>query len=271
MVNFDFSAINNVLARLFALIWVSAHNMKFENAPGDADSSDDPKELGALTQANDAVLWIVDTCDKRFVEFYSAHIVDSTKRLRYWLKHKPQKWSELNILARSLSRILQTELGQQLYYRYPKQKAEKLLMWRSDWEKAVVAFPGIRLDVFSAVDCYSLQHNTASVFHCMRILENGLGVLAKDVDLNFDFQQWNTIIEQIESKINKIRRSSPQGPEKSKRMQFLSEAAKEFYYFKDGWRNYVSHNRADYDENQAAGVIEHTRAFMNHLSTQLSE
>ncbi len=54
-------------------------------------------------------------------------------------------------------------------------------------------------------------------------------------------------------------------------MQFLSEAAKEFFYFKDGWRNHVSHNRGTYDEHQAASVLEHTRSLMNHVATPLSE
>lgn len=58
---------------------------------------------------------------------------------------------------------------------------------------------------------------------------------------------------------------------KNERMQFLSEAAKEFFYFKDGWRNYVAHARGTYDEHQAASVLEHTRTFMNHLSTELSD
>jgi len=87
----------------------------------------------------------------------------------------------------------------------------------------------------------------------------------------FDLQQWNTIIEQIEAKIAELRKSLPRGPEKNERMQFLSEAAKEFFYFKDGWRNHVSHNRGTYDEHQAASVLEHTRSLMNHVATPLSE
>jgi len=105
----------------------------------------------------------------------------------------------------------------------------------------------------------------------MLILERGLGALAKDVELTFDVQQWNTIIDQIEKKIRELSQSLSKGISKNERMQFLSEAAKEFFYFKDGWRNYVSHGRGDYDEHQAASVLEHTRAFMNHLSSQLSE
>ena len=127
------------------------------------------------------------------------------------------------------------------------------------------------LDIFSAVDCYALGHSTACVFHCMRILERGLSALAHDVELTFDVQQWNEIIEQIEARIVLARKKLPRGVDKNERMQFLSEAAKEFFYFKDGWRNYVSHNRGNYDENQALSTLEHVRSFMNHLATRLSD
>jgi hypothetical protein len=105
----------------------------------------------------------------------------------------------------------------------------------------------------------------------MQALESGLRSLAADVGLTFDVQQWNAIIEQIESKITDLRKTLPAGAGKNDRTQFLSEAAKEFFYFKDGWRNYVSHGRAAYDEYQALSVLEHTRSFMNHLATRLSE
>ena len=63
----------------------------------------------------------------------------------------------------------------------------------------------------------------------------------------------------------------PSGVKKSKRLQFLSEAAKEFVFFKDGWRNYVSQDLASYDEYQARSVLEHVRAFMIVLSSRLCE
>jgi hypothetical protein len=52
-------------------------------------------------------------------------------------------------------------------------------------------------------------------------------------------------------------------------LQFLSAAAKDFAYFKDGWRNYVAHNKASYQENDAAAVLEHVKSFMNHLGSHL--
>ena len=68
----------------------------------------------------------------------------------------------------------------------------------------------------------------------MRILEHGLGALARSVKLNFDIQQWHTIIEQIEAKIAELRKTLPRGSDRSERMQFLSEAAKEFFILRTG-------------------------------------
>jgi hypothetical protein len=133
------------------------------------------------------------------------------------------------------------------------------------------AFPSTDREIFSAVDCFALGHNTASVFHCMRILERGLGALAIELGLSFDIQQWNTIIEKIEAKIAELRKTLPRGIEKNERLQFLSEAAKEFFYFKDGWRNYVSHNRGDYDEHQSRSVLEHVKTFMSRLAERIKE
>ena len=213
---------------------------------------------------------ITSLSENIFLEMQCAHIDNAIANLQRWTEHDVKHWSDLKAISIAFRDAIDIELKEYLYYQYPKDKGHMLLDWEANWKAAIGAF-SIRHDVFSAVDCYALQHNTAAVFHCMRILEHGLTALAQDVGLVFDIQQWNTIIEQIESKVAELRKSLPRGSKKNERMQFLSEASKEFFYFKDGWRNYVSHNRGRYDEHQAAGVLEHTRSFMNHLSTRLSE
>jgi hypothetical protein len=159
----------------------------------------------------------------------------------------------------------------QFIYRYPNEKSVVLLRWKDDWEQVRLKFPSSETDILPAVDLWALGHSTASVFHCMRVLEHGLRALAEDVGRTFDVQQWHNIIEEIESSIVTIRKSLPRGAEKNDRLQFLSEAAKEFVYFKDGWRNYVSHGRGSYDEHQARSVMNHVRVFMTGLSSRLSE
>lgn len=105
----------------------------------------------------------------------------------------------------------------------------------------------------------------------MRVLECGLRALAHNVGRTFETQQLQNIIDEINSSIEAERKTLPRGKERNERLQFLSEAAKEFVYFKDGWRNYVSHGRGDYDGHQARSVMEHVRSFMNHLATQLND
>lgn len=172
---------------------------------------------------------------------------------------------------KTLREALEDDVMFKYFYFYPDEKAKRLLRVDTEWDTAFQKFPSCKEDAKTAVDCYALDRHVACVFHCMMALEYGLRALAGDVGLSFGTQQWNTIIEQIESEITKLRKTLPYGTQKNERMQFLSEAAKEFFYFKDGWRNYVSHGRARYDEHQALSALEHTRAFMNHLATRLSE
>jgi hypothetical protein len=133
------------------------------------------------------------------------------------------------------------------------------------------AFPSAATDIKAAAECCAIGQSIACIFHCMRVLEYGLRALSADVGLTFDIQQWHNIIDQIESKIRDESRTLPRGAPKNERLQFLSEAAKEFFYFKEGWRNHVSHGRGAYDDQQSLDILNHTRAFMAHLSTRLSE
>ena len=156
------------------------------------------------------------------------------------------------------------------FYSYPNIKAQRILKFEDEWQSAIACYPQIKQDAIAAVDCYALGHNTASVFHSMRVVELGLRDFAAAVNVSFDIQQWQTIIEQIESAIRHLGEHWKPSKTKSDWMKFYSEAAKEFFYFKDGWRNYVSHGGDPYDEHQALGTLEHVRSFMNHLALRFS-
>lgn len=175
---------------------------------------------------------------------------------------------------KTLFEALQDDLHLKYFYFYPDDRARRILRVDADWAAAFGAFPSIKEDTKSAVDCYALGHHNACVFGCVMVLEKGLKALAADVGLTFEAQQWKGILDEIEAAIGKIRSHGISGMEKATkdaRLQFLSEAAKDFFYFKDAWRNYVAHGHARYDEDQTLGVLEHTRSFMNHLASKLSE
>lgn len=133
------------------------------------------------------------------------------------------------------------------------------------------AFPKATAEMRKAGNAFAFGLTNAAVYHCMGALEHGLRALAADLGLVFDVQNWQNIIDEIEKKIKESGKAPGNDQAKKVRLQFLGEAAKEFTYFKDGWRNYSAHNKVDYDEPQALAVLNHVSAFVETLSKHLKE
>lgn len=167
-----------------------------------------------------------------------------------------------------------TELKEYFYYQYPKQKGQKLGAWKTEWKASVAAFPSIERDVFSAIDCYALQHNTASVFHAMRIAEAGLRALARERKIKLaknkalEWATWQEIIKALDDEI-KLIGSKRAGPAKDAALEFYSGARADLNGFKDEYRNLVMHVRATYDEFQALRALTNVHAFMDRLSAKI--
>jgi hypothetical protein len=132
------------------------------------------------------------------------------------------------------------------------------------------AFPSTREDIYEAGNCLALERWTASVFHCMRTLELGLQALATELSISFsgtlDLQNWQNIIESIESEILKLEKI-PKSKYKSNTLKFFSGAAMQFRWFKEAWRNHVAHVRESYDEGKAVSILTHVREFMQQLAS----
>jgi hypothetical protein len=195
----------------------------------------------------------------------SCHHID---RIVSALKRKHDT-NYATIQLKDLLAAIEAEGKDDNIYHVPRDRAKLLLDEPNPWSHISEKFPDASDDIWSSITCYMYDENTASVFHSMRVLEYGLRALAEAVNLTFDVQQWQTIIEQIEAQIRDIADRWPAGNSKKEWMQFYSSAAKEFMYFKDGWRNHVSHNRAKYDAPQALSVLEHVKVFMTVLSGRL--
>jgi hypothetical protein len=133
-------------------------------------------------------------------------------------------------------------------------------------------FRDAQYDIAEAGNSYAHGTYTACVFHLMRVLEIALHKVASDLGITFptalELENWQNIIEKIESEIIAREKRLPKGTAKSEEMQYYSEAAKEFRYFKNAWRNHVSHSRENYDVHDATKIMEHVRDFMRHLASK---
>lgn len=169
----------------------------------------------------------------------------------------------------SIRKAVQSGSKDQLVFRYPSNTADQLRSWKDDWQVVIEKFPSTETDIRLGTDLYCLGHSTACVFHMMRVLEDGLEALATELGVPVGADTWGQIIGNIEKAISD-HSSSRRYPGKKETRKFYSEAAIQFGYFKDGWRNYVSHGKTFYSINEANKVLNHTRDFMVLLAENLN-
>jgi hypothetical protein len=184
-------------------------------------------------------------------------------RVEYWPGLGPDTGESMEILVDAFKK----ELSKRQFFYMPE--AEFYQDHRILTREAKDAFPKLAQELRSAGNAYACGLPTACVFHCMRALEHALQAMALDCGLMWTKEQWHNIIEQIDATIDRQRDTLQRGVAKDERLHGLSKAAKEFFYFKDGWRNYVSHKRVSYEPEQATEVLEHVRAFTEHLAKEL--
>ena len=176
-----------------------------------------------------------------------------------------ETWQELNGLLKQL----QDDLLKKFFVYIA---ADKVRVWEEHDDKGhahrwAKIFPDEAAeDAKAAMDCYLADLNTACVFHLMRVLEHGLSALAANVSVTITTQPWQGVIDEIEKAIRKEEAALPKGLAKNARLEFLSKAAREFFYFKEGWRNHCAHNRVKYDLDQAKSMLTHVFDFMDHLA-----
>ena len=131
-------------------------------------------------------------------------------------------------------------------------------------------FPSANFDISESGKCLALSRGTACVMHLMRVLERGLNVFADELGVRFERREWETIINDLELAIKGIN-GPHAGADWRERQHFYSEAAKDFRYFKNAWRNHAMHARERYDVEEAKPIFEHVKSFMGHLATRLRE
>lgn len=134
-------------------------------------------------------------------------------------------------------------------------------------------FPDATRDVSAASRCLALDEWTACIFHSMRVIEHGLRAFAERLGVTFpgpmELENWRNIIDKIEQEVRKLEQL-PKSHDKSQKTKAYSQAASQFRYFKDAWRNHVSHSREHYDEREAEIVYNHVRDFMQQMVTVMA-
>jgi hypothetical protein len=141
------------------------------------------------------------------------------------------------------------------------------------------AFPSVALDVDESGKCLALDRYTACVFHLTRVLQSGLYALATELGCKTVGRNWGVVIGDMEKAIT-ARKLAGHGKGKSAadkaawkdKTEFYAGAAMHFNYLTDAFRNRTIHKTGYlFPPEKAQSIFSHTREFMQHLATELSE
>ncbi len=171
--------------------------------------------------------------------------------------------------------LIRHEIGSEDFFHVER---DKVSYYSNDTllsEELKSSFPRASQELRHAANCIAVSEGTASVFHAMRAAEIGLRVLARDRGVEFpdkplDMAEWQQLTAAIDKKIKDVEQL-PRSHEKSENLEFYSQAAVQFRYFKDGWRVRAAHGYASYSDQQALTAYEHVRDFLLTLAPRLQE
>lgn len=202
---------------------------------------------------------------------HAGMTVKAVARIQRAVETDKTTYRELNRDLREVMGRLRDELDERLFYAMSVGANVYLQDTLPSFGKSSTAFPSSSYDLEEAGKCFALRRPTACVMHLMRALEMPLASLAAVFGIPASRQNWNKIIEQVESRMNRNQAAQWPAPISAGDLEFYAGAAFHFRSIKDAWRNHAMHGRAKYTEEQAEDVYRGVRSFMKQISERLSE
>ncbi len=177
--------------------------------------------------------------------------------------------SSVHVMVREFCINYTNELASTLFLSIPASHREYFESSAPFGKEVQNKYPEAERDILSAGRCLALDEWTATVFHLMRALEHGLRDMARHVAIPMtavlEQESWGKIIDQIEKEIGRREKLKKDDPLRGD-LKFYSEVASNFRYFKNAWRNHVSHAKDHYNEREALTIWNHVRTFMQVLA-----
>lgn len=180
----------------------------------------------------------------------------------------PVTAQEAYFMVRELRERIEDELQDRVFMLVQPHRVQYCMNRALFGDEVNTAFPLAVFDIVGAGNCYACGQFNPTVFHSMRVLEHGLEWISGQLGVEFGLDSWHVVLNKIESEIKEMQKQA-RGPSKIARLTFYSEAAKEFTYFKDAWRNHVMHGRGNYDEEASKRIMDHVGHFMKQLAPQV--
>jgi len=132
------------------------------------------------------------------------------------------------------------------------------------------SFSRVGYDIRESLQCYALNRWTATVFHCMRILEAGLRALHIAIGLHPVTEKdrdWGSVIRRMREKLADLKKNGLPADQ----CRVFEELIDSFDSIRRSWRNPTMHIENRYDEAQSGAILIATGHFMRELSMKFDQ
>ncbi|MDP1838955.1 MAG: hypothetical protein Q8N31_04690 [Reyranella sp.] len=182
-------------------------------------------------------------------------------------KTDPYTFAQLGNDIRYLEKTLQIELEKTALFAL---RPDKRHYWLQDkplfGPEVDERFPDSIDDIVGSGKCLAAEQGTASVFHAMRVMEDGLKQLAKPLGIPYA-PSWESYIRQI-TKIFETPYKKRAANWK-KNGSFFRDVLGDLQSVKFAWRNPTMHIVKKYTPDEAEDIFRSVRTFMQRLAAGL--
>jgi hypothetical protein len=190
---------------------------------------------------------------------------------------QPYMWQKLHSLLETLDRQISIQLRAECFFHYLREDARMIMSLPKDWAAITNSFPSIENEIRAGVDCFAIGHNTACIFHMMRVAEHGLRMVARERGIKtikratpIEWSTWREVFQAIEGKLKGVR-GAPAGPKRETALKFYESALSDQHALQTHYRDPTMHFRDSYDRGQAHSAIFRVNSLMANLATKLRE
>jgi len=172
-------------------------------------------------------------------------------------------WAELQDLMREAVNTIRRELSTLLLLNIEPDRESYFRDVEVFGQAVATAFPLVGYDVEEAGKCLALDRGTATVFHAMRIMEEGLKYLASLLGIPYA-PSWESYIQQISDQVNQKHKHKSV---KWKRDEaFFKRILGDLEAVKIAWRNPTMHIVRTYAPSEAEDVFRAVRTLTDELA-----
>jgi hypothetical protein len=184
-------------------------------------------------------------------------------------------------LSREIGELLnaiQFDSQDEYFCHYDKSRVSYIRDAEEEWAEVFHAFPSAKGEIISGLDCYSLGHRDAAVFHMARVGEIGLIAIGREMGVKsvrggsvpIDYGTWGDVPKAIEPRVEEIRKQ-PNGPNKEAALKFYHSVLSDLRAIQNLYRDPTMHLRSEYDDGEAQSSIFRAKSLMHMLSTKIDE